>query len=35
MFKNQEYKYNWLDHVSKIENTSIPKVIMSYKPRRH
>ncbi|KAJ4438046.1 hypothetical protein ANN_13985 [Periplaneta americana] len=30
-----KYKFNWLDHVRKMVNSRIPKIMMQYKPRGH
>ncbi|KAJ4438975.1 hypothetical protein ANN_14929 [Periplaneta americana] len=31
--KINSYKLNWLDHVRRMENSRIPKIMMQYKPR--
>ncbi|KAJ4433726.1 hypothetical protein ANN_16037 [Periplaneta americana] len=33
--KITRYKFNWLDHVRRMENSRIPKIMMQYKPRGH
>lgn len=33
--KISRYKFNWLDHVRRMENSRIPKIMMQYKPRGH
>ncbi|KAJ4431140.1 hypothetical protein ANN_19735 [Periplaneta americana] len=33
--KITRYKFNWLDHVRRVENSRIPKIMMQYKPRGH
>ena len=32
--KIQKYKFNWIKKIYKMENTKIPKLLMSYKPTR-
>ncbi|KAJ4434386.1 hypothetical protein ANN_22946 [Periplaneta americana] len=33
--KISRYKFNWLDHVRRMENSRIPKIMMQYKLRGH
>ncbi|KAJ4435157.1 hypothetical protein ANN_23733 [Periplaneta americana] len=33
--KISRYKFNWLDHVRRMENSRIPKIMIQYKPRGH
>ncbi|KAJ4427350.1 hypothetical protein ANN_24970 [Periplaneta americana] len=33
--KISRYKFNWLDHVRRMENSRIPKIMMQYKSRGH
>ncbi|KAJ4434293.1 hypothetical protein ANN_22845 [Periplaneta americana] len=33
--KISRYKFNWLDHVRRMENSRIPKIMTQYKPRGH